>query len=46
MGEEFIPPLLHELLELSAHPVVTTIHLQYQTAGCRSITSKEGSKSG
>jgi hypothetical protein len=24
-------PSLHELLELSAHPIVATVHLQYQT---------------
>jgi hypothetical protein len=35
-------PLLHELLELSAHSIVTIVHLQYQIAGRRAITSKEG----
>jgi hypothetical protein len=31
-----------ELLELSAHPIVTSIHLQYQTTGCSAITFEEG----
>jgi hypothetical protein len=39
-------PSLHELLELSAHPIVTTVHLQYQNAGRRAITSKEGPEPG
>jgi hypothetical protein len=26
------------------NPIVTIVHLQYQTAGRRSITSKEGPK--
>jgi hypothetical protein len=30
------------LLELSAHPIETSVHLQYQTTGCRAITSEEG----
>jgi hypothetical protein len=32
----------HKLLEHSARPFVTLVHLQSQTAGCRAITSKEG----
>ncbi len=40
------PPSPHELLELSAHPFVTPVHLQYQTAGRRAITSKEGPEPG
>jgi hypothetical protein len=35
-----------ELLELPAHTIVTTVHLQYQTAGRRAITSKEGPELG
>jgi hypothetical protein len=35
-----------ELLELSAHPFVTPIHLQYQTTGCRAIISEEGPEPG
>jgi hypothetical protein len=35
-----------ELLEFSSHPIVTTVHLQYQTVGCRPITSMEGPQSG
>jgi hypothetical protein len=35
-------PSPRELLELSAHPFVTPIHLQYQTVGRRVIISKEG----
>jgi hypothetical protein len=31
-----------ELLELSTHPIVTYVHLQYQTVGRRTISSKEG----
>jgi hypothetical protein len=41
-GMRSFPPSLRELLELSAHPIVTTIHIQYQTAGRSVITSKEG----
>jgi hypothetical protein len=33
-----------ELLELSAHPFVTPVHLQYQTTGRRAITSEEWPK--
>jgi hypothetical protein len=36
------PPSPRELFELSTHPIVNFVHLQYQTAGCRAITSKEG----
>jgi hypothetical protein len=39
-------PSPRELLELSAHPIVTSIHLQYQSAERRAITSKEGSEPG
>jgi hypothetical protein len=35
------PPSPHEVLKLSAHPFVTPVHLQYQAAGHRAITSKE-----
>jgi hypothetical protein len=35
-----------ELLELSTHPIMTTVHLQYQTTRPRAITSKEGPKPG
>jgi hypothetical protein len=35
-----------KLLELSAHPFVTPVHLQYQTTGRRAITSEEGPKPG
>jgi hypothetical protein len=38
------PPSPRELLELSAHPIVTSAHLQYQTIGRRAIISKEGSE--
>jgi hypothetical protein len=41
-GMRSFSPSLHELLELSAHLIVTTVHLQYQTVGHRDITSKEG----
>jgi hypothetical protein len=34
------------LLELYAHPNVTIVHLQYQTARHRAITSKEGLEPG
>jgi hypothetical protein len=37
-------PSLCKLLKLSAHLIVTTVHLQYQTTGCMTITSKEGPK--
>jgi hypothetical protein len=46
VGMRLFPPSLYELLKLSAHPIVTTIHVQYQTAGCRAITSKEGHEQG
>jgi hypothetical protein len=35
------PSSPYELLELSAHPIVTSVHLQYQNAERRAITSKE-----
>jgi hypothetical protein len=34
-------PSPRELLELSAHRIVTSIHLQYQTTGRKAITSKD-----
>jgi hypothetical protein len=40
------PPSLRELLKLFAHSIVTTVHLQYQTAGRRAITSKEAPEQG
>jgi hypothetical protein len=40
------PPLPRELLELSGHPFVTPIHLQYLTARRSAITSKEEPKPG
>jgi hypothetical protein len=43
-GTRSFPPSLRELLELSTHPIVTTVHLQYQTTARRDITSKEGSE--
>jgi hypothetical protein len=39
-------PSLNELLKLSAHPIVTVVHLQYQTVGRRAITSKKGPEPG
>jgi hypothetical protein len=39
-------PSPRELLEFSAHPFVTFVHLQYQAAGHRAITSKEGPELG
>jgi hypothetical protein len=41
-GTNHFPLSPHELHELSAHPTVTTFHLQYQTTERRAITSKEG----
>jgi hypothetical protein len=41
-----IPPSPQELLELSTHPFVTHVHLQYQTAERRAITFKEESEPG
>jgi hypothetical protein len=40
-GTRLSPPSPRELLELSAHPIVTSVHFQYQTAGRRAITSEE-----
>jgi hypothetical protein len=40
------PSSPHELLELSAHPFVTLVQLQYQTDGRRAITSKKGAELG
>jgi hypothetical protein len=45
-GTRSFPPSPRELLELSTHPIVTSIHHQYQTAGRRAITSKEGPEPG
>jgi hypothetical protein len=45
-GARSFPPSPHELLELFAHPIVTSVHLQYQTAACRAITSEEGTEPG
>jgi hypothetical protein len=47
VGTRSISPLsLNELLKLSAHPFVTHVHLQYQTVGCKAITSEEGPEPG
>jgi hypothetical protein len=47
MGYEINFPLSpRELLELSTHPIVTHVHLQYQAVGRRAITSKEGPELG
>jgi hypothetical protein len=43
-GTRSFPPSPHELLEFSAHPIIIFVHLQYQTAGRRAITSDEGSE--
>jgi hypothetical protein len=40
------PPSPRELLELSGHPFVTHVHLQYLTARRRAITSKKEPKPG
>jgi hypothetical protein len=45
-GTRRFPPSHSELLELSAHPIVTNVHIQYQTAGRRAITSEEGPEPG
>jgi hypothetical protein len=45
-GTISFPLSQHELLELSAHPIVTSVHLQYQIAGRRAISSKEGPELG
>jgi hypothetical protein len=45
-GMRSFPPSPCELLELSAHPIVTSIYLQYQTIERMAITSKEGHESG
>jgi hypothetical protein len=39
-------PLLRELLDLSAHSIITSVYLQYQTSGCMTITPKEGPEPG
>jgi hypothetical protein len=44
--QEHFPISLNELLELFAHPIVTTVHLHYQTVGRRAITSEEGPEPG
>jgi hypothetical protein len=41
-GTRSFPPSPRELLKLSAHPILTFVHIQYQTSGCRAITSEEG----
>jgi hypothetical protein len=40
------PPSPHELLELFTQPIINSVHLQYQTARHRTITSKEGPEPG
>jgi hypothetical protein len=40
------PTSPHKLLELSAQPFVTPVHLQYQAIGRRVITSTEGPELG
>jgi hypothetical protein len=42
--EIYFPFSPYELLELSAHPFVTPVHLQSQTNGRRAITFEEGPK--
>jgi hypothetical protein len=42
-GTSSISPVSpRELLEPSAHPIVTHVHLQFQTIGRRAITIEEG----
>jgi hypothetical protein len=41
-----IPPSPCKLVELSAHPFVTPLHLQYQAIRRRAIISKEGPELG
>jgi hypothetical protein len=40
-GTRSFPPSLREPLKLSSHPILTNVHLQYQTDRCRAITSKQ-----
>jgi hypothetical protein len=45
-GTRSLSPLPCELLELSTHPIVTYVHLQYQITGHMAITYKEGPEPG
>jgi hypothetical protein len=45
-GTTSFPLSPRELLEYFAHPIVTYVHLQYQTTGRRAITSEEGHEPG
>jgi hypothetical protein len=45
-GTRSFLPSPHELLELSAHPIVISVHVQYQTAERRAITSEDGPEPG
>jgi hypothetical protein len=45
-GTRSFPRSPRELLKLSAHSIVTFVHLQYETTGHMAITSKEGPKPG
>jgi hypothetical protein len=45
-GTKSFPPSPRELLKLSSHPIVTSVHLQYQTTRRRAITSEEGLEPG
>jgi hypothetical protein len=44
--QEHFPLSLSKLLEHFAHPIVTIVHLQYQTTGHRVVTSEEGPELG
>jgi hypothetical protein len=46
MTKRSFPPSLYKLLKLSAHTIVTIVHLQYQTVGRMAIVSKDGPKPG
>jgi hypothetical protein len=45
-GTRSFPPSPYELLKLSAHPIITFVHLQYQTTADRATTFKEGPEPG
>jgi hypothetical protein len=42
VAQEDLPLHLVNFLSALLTPIVTTVHLQYQTAGRRAITTKEG----
>jgi hypothetical protein len=45
-GTRSFAPSLRKLLEVSTHPIITIVHIQYQITGRRAITSNAGPEIG